>query len=195
MQSTDALILIDVQNDFCTGGKLAVPDGEQVVAVLNQYIDLFKAARLPILATRDWHPKETVHFNTGGGVWPPHCIQGTEGAEFHSDLKLSKDVIIISQGTGPNEDAYSGFQGRNEEGTDLAVLLRQRNVKRLFAGGLATDYCVKSTVLDGLKEGFQIVLIRDAIRGVDLQPGDSQRAMEEMVREGAEVKTSPPGTE
>jgi len=195
MQGHDALILVDVQKDFCLGGKLAVPEGDQIVPVLNQYIEKFKSAHLPVFATRDWHPEQTIHFNTGGGVWPPHCIQGTAGAEFHADLDLFGDVVIISSGTRPDEQGFSGFDGKDTQGKPLLDLLREQGVERLFVGGLATDYCVKSTVLDALQLGFRVVLIKDAIRGVDLKSGDSQRAMEEMIREGAEIQTSPPGSE
>ena len=195
MQVHDALLLVDVQKDFCEGGKLAVSEGDQIVPVLNQYIEEFKAAHLPVFATRDWHPEQTIHFNTGGGVWPPHCIQGTAGAEFQPDLALFEDVVIISAGTRPDEQGFSGFEGKNEQGKPLLDLLHEQGVERLFVGGLATDYCVRSTVLDALRLGFRVVLIKDAIRGVDLKSGDSQRAIEEMIREGAEIKTSPPGSE
>ncbi len=195
MQAHDALLLVDVQKDFCEGGKLAVPEGDQIVPVLNRYIEEFKAAHLPVFATRDWHPEQTVHFNTGGGVWPPHCIQGTAGAEFKPDLALFEDVVIISAGTRPDEQGFSGFEGKDGAGKPLLDLLHGQGVERLFVGGLATDYCVRSTVLDALRLGFRVVLIKDAIRGVDLKSGDSQRAIEEMIREGAEIKTSPPGSE
>ena len=195
MQAHDALLLVDVQKDFCPGGKLAVSEGDQIVPVLNQYIEEFKAAHLPVFATRDWHPEQTIHFNTGGGVWPPHCIQGTAGAEFHPDLALFEDVVIISSGTRPDEQGFSGFEGKDAEGKPLLDLLREQGVQRLFVGGLATDYCVRSTVLDALRFGFRVVLVKDAIRGVDLKSGDSRRAIEEMIREGAEIKTSPPGSE
>lgn len=188
MQAGDALLVVDVQNDFCPGGSLPVTEGDKVVPVLNRYIERFREAHLPIFATRDWHPESTSHFNTAGGVWPPHCVRGTRGAEFHPDLRLPEDVILISKGIG-DEDSYSGFQGADATGAQLAKLLHQRGVKRLFVGGLATDYCVKHTVLDGLKEKFKVVLLEDAIRGVDLNPGDSDRAVEEMVQAGAE-KTS-----
>ena len=186
MQRKDALVVIDVQNDFCSGGSLAVTDGDKVVPVLNRYIERFKAANLPILATRDWHPEKTSHFKVYGGVWPVHCVQGTKGAEFHPDLRLPSEAVIVSAGMGADEDCYSGFQGRNDRGVKLSDLLRGMGVERIFVGGLATDYCVKHTVLDGLKEGFKVVLLEDAIRGVDLQPGDSERAIAEMVRAGAE---------
>lgn len=187
MLSKDALILVDVQNDFCPGGALAVKDGDQVVPVLNRYIDQFRKAGLPIFATRDWHPEKTCHFKSGGGPWPPHCIQGSKGAQFHPNLKLPADALIVSAGMGADEDGYSGFLGINNSGVKLVDLLRQRGVERLFVGGLATDYCVKHTVLDGLKEGFKVVLLKDSIRGVNLTPGDSERAIAEMAEAGAEI--------
>ncbi len=186
MQAGDALLVVDVQNDFCPGGALPVAEGDKVIPALNRYIEKFKAAQLPIIATRDWHPEKTSHFNTYGGVWPPHCIQGTKGSAFHLGLKLPEAVIIISKGMDPQEDSYSGFQGTDAKGAKLADLLREQGVKRLFVGGLATDYCVKHTVIDGLKEGFKVVLLEDAVRGVDIHPGDSKRAVEEMVQAGVQ---------
>lgn len=186
MQANDALVVVDVQNDFCPGGALPVAGGDKVVPVLNRYIGKFQAGKLPIVATRDWHPEKTTHFKAFGGVWPSHCVQGTGGAEFHRALNLPSDAVIVSKGAAPDEDSYSGFQGRDERGVKLSDLLRRFGVERLFVGGLATDYCVKHTVLDGLKEGFKVVLLEDAIRGVNLQPGDSERAIAEMVQAGAE---------
>lgn len=185
MQSTDALIIIDVQNDFCPGGSLAVTGGNEVVPVLNQYIEQFARAKLPIFATRDWHPENTRHFKIHGGLWPPHCIQGTKGAEFRADLALPDDVVIVSAGMAPDEEGYSGFDGKDGNGAGLADLLRARGVERVFVGGLATDYCVKETVLDALRHGFKAVLLEDAVRGVNLRPDDSERAIAEMVRAGA----------
>jgi nicotinamidase/pyrazinamidase len=186
MQSKDALIIVDVQNDFCPGGALPVAEGDLVVPMLNRYIDKFAKAGLPIFATRDWHPQRTSHFNTDGGPWPPHCIQGTEGGKFHARLALGSNEVIVSKGMSPDTDSYSGFQAVNADGVTLGDLLRERGVERIFVGGLATDYCVKETVLDGLKEGFKVVLLEDAIRGVNLQPDDSKRAVEEMIQAGAE---------
>jgi nicotinamidase/pyrazinamidase len=187
MQPTDALIVVDVQNDFCPGGALPVSSGDRVVPVINRYIEKFRKAERPIFATRDWHPEKTRHFAAFGGKWPPHCVQGTRGAEFHPDLRLSEDVVIVSKGTRPQEDSYSGFDGADSQGIGFAELLRRKGVNRLFVGGLATDYCVKHTVLDGLREGFEVVLLQDASRGVDLQPEDSERAVQEMVRAGAKL--------
>jgi nicotinamidase/pyrazinamidase len=189
MQGNDALIIIDVQNDFCPGGALPVAQGDEVVPVLNRYIEKFRLAGLPIFATRDWHPDKTRHFKAYGGLWPPHCIQGSKGAEFRADLVLPKDAVIISAGMTPDEEGYSGFDGRDNKGTRLADLLRARGVERIFVGGLATDYCVKHTVLDGLKQGFNVVLLEDAVRGVNLDPDDSNRAIEEMSRAGAEKRS------
>ena len=186
MQGKNVLIIVDVQNDFCPGGALPVADGDKVVPALNRYIERFKTANMPIFATRDWHPEKTGHFKTFGGVWPPHCIQGTRGADFHAHLALPADAAIISKGMGCDEDSYSGFQGTDVRGIKLAELLRRCGAARLFVGGLATDYCVKHTVLDGLKEGFKVVLLEDAVRGVDLKPGDSEQAIAEMIRAGAE---------
>ena len=189
MQPTDALIIIDVQNDFCPGGSLAVTGGDEVVPILNQYIEQFTQARLPIFATRDWHPENTRHFKIHGGLWPPHCVQGTKGAGFRADLALPDDTVIVSAGTAPDEEGYSGFDGKDENGAGLADLLRARGIERIFVGGIATDYCVRETVLDARKHGFKVVLLEDAVRGVNLRPGDSERAIAEMVRAGASTAT------
>jgi nicotinamidase/pyrazinamidase len=185
MQAKDALIIVDVQNDFCPGGALAVSGGDEVVPVLNRAIERFTEAGLPIFATRDWHPEKTNHFKTYGGIWPVHCVQGTRGAEFHAKLKLANDAVVVSKGMAPDEDSYSGFQATDASGTRLAELLRRKGIERIIVGGLATDYCVKHTVLDGLSEGFKVVLLTDAIRAVDLNPQDGEVAINEMARAGA----------
>lgn len=185
MQAKDALIIVDVQNDFCPGGALAVRGGDEVVPVLNRAIDKFSAAGLPIFATRDWHPAKTSHFKAYGGLWPVHCVQGTGGADFHPGLHLNKDVVVVSAGMLPTEEGYSGFQATDASGSGLAEVLRRKGVERLFVGGLATDYCVKHTVLDGLKEGFKVTLLVDAVRAVNLSPDDGERAIDEMTKAGA----------
>ncbi|PWU24830.1 MAG: nicotinamidase, partial [Candidatus Rokuibacteriota bacterium] len=177
---TDALVIVDVQNDFCQGGALAVAGGDEVVAPLNRYAALFAEAGAPVFATRDWHPAHTTHFKELGGLWPPHCVGGTAGAEFHRDLCLPPGAIIVSKGMDPEEDAYSGFQARDATGRPFAELLESRGVQRLFIGGLATDYCVKATALDAAREGMDVVILQDAVRAVDLAPGDGARALEEM---------------
>jgi nicotinamidase/pyrazinamidase len=178
----DALLVVDVQVDFCPGGALPVPEGDRVVPALNKYIALFKARGLPVVATRDWHPPNHISFKARGGPWPPHCVQETRGAEFHPELQLPSGVMIVSKADKPDQEAYSGFQG-----TGLAEWLRARGVRRVFVGGLATDYCVRATVLDALKAGFEAVLLLDASRGVDVNPGDSERAVREMVAAGAKT--------
>ncbi|MBI4436874.1 MAG: bifunctional nicotinamidase/pyrazinamidase [Candidatus Omnitrophica bacterium] len=183
--ASEALLLVDVQNDFCPGGALPVPEGDRIVPVLNRYIDKFHSTRLPIFASRDWHPPITKHFKAYGGNWPPHCVQGTRGAQFHPHLALPKDVEVVSKGMNPEKDSYSSFQAFTADGTDFSTLLKERGIQQLFVGGLATDYCVKQTVLDALREGFGVVLLEDAVRGVDLNSGDSEKALEEMRKSGA----------
>lgn len=184
MGNRAALIVVDVQNDFCPGGALPVPEGDQVVPVLNAYIRLFLRQRAPIYATRDWHPADHVSFKAQGGIWPPHCVQGTRGAEFHQQLTLPGEAAVISKGSDPKEEAYSGFQG-----TGLGARLKRQGIRRLFIGGLATDYCVKNTVLDALGEGFETALLQDASRGVEVKPGDTEQALSEMARAGAHAVT------
>ena len=176
----DALIVVDVQKDFLPGGSLAVPHGDEVVPVLNRYMEIFSSRGLPVFATRDWHPPEHCSFTEQGGPWPPHCVAGSEGAAFADGLRLPAETVVVSKATTPDKDAYSGFQD-----TGLAQRLREAGVRRVFVGGLATDYCVLNTVRDALAEGFEVVLLEDAIRAVDVQPGDGERAVKEMLDAGA----------
>jgi nicotinamidase/pyrazinamidase len=183
----DALVIVDVQNDFCPGGALGVPHGDAVVPVLNRYAERFAAAGAPVFASRDWHPAKTSHFKAGGGVWPPHCVQDTPGADFHPDLALPSGAAIVSKGMDPSEDAYSCFQAETADGMPFAAALGEVGVGRLFVGGLATDYCVKSTVVDGVREGYEVVVLADAIAAVDLTPGDGAKALDEMRAAGARM--------
>jgi nicotinamidase/pyrazinamidase len=180
-----ALLVVDVQNDFCPGGALGIAKGDTIIPTLNEYIRRFAAAGLPVYATRDWHPEKTTHFRPWGGPWPPHCVAGTSGAEFHPDLILGASTIVVSKGIRPDEDAYSAFQAQDEVGTPLPDALRRSGVEEIYIGGLATDYCVKTTVLDALKQGFRAAFLEDAVRGVDIHPGDSDHATEEMLLAGA----------
>ena len=181
----DALVIVDVQSDFLPGGSLAVPRGDEVVAVLNGYLAAFRNSSLPVVATRDWHPPDHCSFRQQGGPWPPHCVAGSEGAGFAPQLQLPTDATVISKATAQQSDAYSGF-----EGTELDRLLRQSGVRRLFVGGLATDYCVLNTVCDALRLGYQTLLLLDAIRAVDVHAGDGERAIAEMLQKGARAATS-----
>jgi nicotinamidase/pyrazinamidase len=189
MKLKQALLIVDVQNDFCPRGALGIKDGDTIIPQANNYIRLFAKARLPIFSSRDWHPARTKHFKQYGGGWPAHCIQNTPGAEFHPQLKLPKEAIIISKGMDPNEDSYSAFQAQDGNGAALSILLQLFGIKELFIGGLATDYCVKLTVRDALKAGIKAYVLIDAIKGVDVSPGDSANALLEMKRAGAREVT------
>lgn len=189
MKKRSALFVVDVQNDFCPDGALQVKEGDRIVPVLNRYIALFKAANLPVYFTRDWHPEKTVHFTGYGGRWPPHCVQGTKGAEFHPDLSIPEKANIISKGDDPDEDSYSAFDGHDGAGRGVAELLAGEGIGRIYIGGLATDYCVRQTALDGLRQGFQVTVLLDAVKGVDLMPGDSEKALVEIMEKGASTVT------
>jgi nicotinamidase/pyrazinamidase len=177
----DALIIVDVQNDFCPGGALAVTDGHEVIDGLNR---LLKYPWLAV-ATMDWHPENHSSFHAQGGPWPPHCVQGTPGAELHSALDASKIQVVITKGSHHDRDAYSGF-----DGTALASILREKGVRRVVIGGLATDYCVRATAHDALNEGFEVIVLEDAIRGVEVTPGDCQQAIDALQAAGARFKSS-----
>ncbi len=176
----DALIIVDVQNDFLPGGSLAVPDGGAVIATINGYAALFSKDAHPVFATRDWHPRDHCSFKSRGGPWPPHCVAGSRGAEFPVGLAIPETVTVISKATAPECDAYSGFQG-----TSLERQLRAKGVKRVFVAGLATDYCVLATVKDALAQRFEAVVLTDAVRAVNVTPGDGERAIGEMRALGA----------
>jgi len=187
-----ALIVTDIQNDFADPkGSLYVHDGEHVVEAANREIARARAGGATIVYTQDWHPPTTAHFAKDGGTWPVHCVHDTWGAMFHPDLVVAGDSEIVRKGTG-GEDGYSGFTVRDpmsgsEEGTRLERVLRDRRVRRVVVLGLATDYCVKETGLDALAKGFETVVVTDAVRAVDLEPGDGERAIEELRRAGAAI--------
>ncbi len=183
----DALIVIDVQNDFLPDGVLAVPGGGEVIELLNGCIRQFARLQLPVFATRDWHPREHCSFHEQGGRWPAHCVAGTHGAEFPRELQLPPDVHVISKATQPESDAYSGFQG-----TDLAQQLRDLGCTRVFVGGLATEYCVRATVLDARAAGLEVIVLADAIRALDAQPGDGEHALADMTASGAQISLARP---
>lgn len=176
-----ALIVVDVQNDFCPGGALAVEKGDEVVEPLNQLIDEFLKRGAPVYKSRDWHPVTTKHFAKDGGTWPVHCVQNTHGAEFHPALRDDPRIVVISKGLG-DTDCYSAF-----DETDLAAQLQQQGIEEVLVGGLATDYCVKNTVLDALKHGYKVKAVKNAMRAVNLQPDDGERALEEMRSAGADI--------
>ena len=180
-----ALLVIDMQNDFCTGGALAVPGSEAVVNAINRHVEYAQKAQMPIYASRDWHPAQTTHFKEFGGEWPVHCVSDSAGAEFHPDLELPAETIVVTKGTRDDAPGYSAFEGTTGEGVALLEDLRRRGVTHVFVGGLATDYCVRASVLDALHAGLQVTVLDDAIAGVNLQPGDSDEALDQMRAHGA----------
>jgi len=185
MKNNMALLIIDVQNDFCPGGALAVPDGDRVVEPLRRTAEFFASSGLPVLASRDWHPPVSRHFKEFGGIWPIHCVQYSTGAEFHSGLHLPEGTIVVSKGVDPDADAYSAFAGCDDLGASLEEILTRLHVQHLIVGGLATDYCVKYSVLDALKTGFAVTVLSDAIAGVNVSAGDSTNALQQMKHAGA----------
>ena len=181
----DALVVVDVQNDFLPGGALAVPHGERVLEPLNRCMELFRRLRRPVFLTRDWHPADHGSFRAYGGTWPPHCVAGTRGAEFAAALHQPAEAGIVSKGTAASDEGYSAFAG-----TDLADKLRLAGVSRIAVGGLATDYCVLRSVLDAIERGFGVVVLLDAVAAVDLQPRDGERALQRMRGAGAQLGDS-----
>ena len=189
----DALLIVDFQNDFTPGGALEVKGGDEIGPALNAIADRFDL----VVATRDWHPPdhgsfvgvevdpERWHGIDPPGIWPPHCVQNTPGAELHSSLDRSKVDLVVDKAQDPHTQGYSSFHGGN-----LAEVLRERGVDHVWIGGLATDYCVKNTVLDARREGLEVTVVTDAIRGIDVEPGDSERALAEMREAGADFTTS-----
>lgn len=189
MSKKAALLIVDVQNDFCPSGALQVPQGDRVVEPVNRAAGWFYANNLPILATRDWHPNVTKHFREFGGAWPVHCIQGSPGAEFHPDLRLPPNTMVISKGEDPLQDGYSAFEATDDTGRSLQTLLLEHEVRHLYVAGLATDYCVLITAREALNYGYLVTVLTDAVAGVDVLPGDSQRALKELSAAGARMAT------
>ncbi len=181
----DALVMVDVQNDFLPGGALAVPEGDQVIAPLNRAIFIFTEKGLPLFASRDWHPSNHCSFRENGGPWPAHCVAGTPGAGFAAALDIPCQTVIVSKGCAADRDAYSAF-----DATGLAGQLAAAGVRRLFIGGLATDYCVRATALDAIKAGFAAVVLTDCCRAVEVNPGDGEKSLDEMAAAGAGLAES-----
>ncbi len=179
-QTGDALLVIDVQVDFCPGGALPIPEGDAVVPVINRWVEQAARAGIPIFMSRDWHPKQHVSFKQQGGLWPTHCLQDSRGAEFHPDLKVPDDVVVITKGVRMDQDQNSAF-----DETGLAAYLKKNAVRRLIVGGLALDVCVRATVLDALEAGFDVLIIPDGSRPVT--PEQSTQVLKDFQAAGAQV--------
>lgn len=176
----DALLIVDLQNDFLPGGALGVPQGDRVLAPIAQLVDLYTSHALPVFASRDWHPQDHCSFAQQGGPWPSHCVAGTPGAAFASSVKFPQETVVISKAVTAAQDAYSAFAG-----TQLAEELARRGVRRLAVCGLATDYCVLNTVLDACALGIEVLLVTEGIAAVDVTAGDGDRAITRMLLAGA----------
>jgi nicotinamidase/pyrazinamidase len=188
--ATEALLIVDVQNDFCAGGALAVPEGDAVVPVVNRLARGVAARGGLVFASRDWHPRQTTHFSAMGGPWPVHCVAGTPGAQFHPGLQLPDGTLVVTKGEDPGDHGYSAFEGSLPDGVPLEAALRARGVERLLVAGLATDYCVKHSALDALGAGFAVTVVEDAVRGVEVHPGDTRDALDALRAAGAGLATS-----
>jgi len=181
-----ALILVDIQNDFCPGGALAVDEGDQIVPTVNRLIPEFPL----VISTLDWHPANHISFEKQGGPWPPHCVQGTYGAELHRDLRTDTIAHAFRKASSPEKDDYSEFAGRDISGRSLDEVLKGLGVKRVYVVGLATDYCVLETVLDGIKNGYEVYAVTDAMRAVNVNPEDGENALHKMATKGVHLVTS-----
>lgn len=181
-----ALILVDIQNDFCPNGALAVTEGDLIVPIVNRLISRFPL----VISTQDWHPANHISFKAQGGPWPPHCVQGTTGAELHPDLKTDTIALYFRKASSPDRDDYSEFAGKDEQGRSLDEVLKGYGVKKIYVVGLATDYCVLETVLDGVKYGYEVYAVTDAMRAVNVNPDDGEKALYRMVSSGAHLVTS-----
>jgi nicotinamidase/pyrazinamidase len=181
-----ALILVDIQNDFCPGGALAVAEGDAVVAVVNRLMPHFPL----IVSTLDWHPANHISFRERGGPWPPHCVQNSFGAELHPALNTDDINHTFRKASTADRDAYSEFEGIDENHRSLDDYLKSRGVRQVYLAGLATDYCVRATTLDALRLGYETYVITDGVRAVNVQPDDGAKALADMQAQGAHLIAS-----
>jgi nicotinamidase/pyrazinamidase len=186
----DALIVVDLQNDFLPGGALAVPEGDRIISPLNDIIKIFQDKNLPLFFTRDWHPPHHSSFLESGGNWPVHCVKDTNGAAFAAGLTIPVSASIISKASEPDTDEYSGLMGFDDDGNRLDEILKRETIRRVVIGGLATDYCVLNTVLDALDLGCEVYVVTDGVRAVNVKPDDGTRAMQDMTDKGARFVSS-----
>jgi len=183
----DAFLAVDLQYDFFPGGSLGVPEGDQIIPVINQYIADAKKANVPIFASRDWHPKNHISFKEQGGPWPPHCVQNTQGAKFHHDIQLPDDIIVVNKAFDEKAEAYSALEGKTDkDNRPLADVLRENNIKRIWIGGLALDYCVFASAMDAVKAGFDVHVLLPGTRAIDTQHQDE--VLEELTEAGVKIE-------
>ncbi len=185
LREGDVLIVTDMQNDFLPGGALAVPQGDSIIGALNNAVDAFVSAGLPVIMTRDWHPPDHCSFKSRGGPWPAHCVRGTAGADFSPLMHKPPDAIIISKAADPNEEQYSAFNGRDAAGRTLGENLRILKAARAFIGGVATEYCVFNTGKDILDKKYKLFVFTDGVKAIDVQQGDGEKALQELEKDGA----------
>jgi nicotinamidase/pyrazinamidase len=190
-----ALLVVDVQNDFCPGGALSVPEGDRVVRPINEYLKRAATLAMAVYVTRDWHPPKTTHFRQYGGLWPPHCVQGSRGAMFHPDLSIPAGAILVSKGVDPDADGYSAFDGHTDDRTTLLDDMREHEITHIYIAGLATDYCVLFSSRDALRAGLRVTVLTDAVAGIDLAKGDVARALDEIRARGGELASGPDALE
>ncbi len=195
MREHSALIVVDVQRDFCPGGTLPASGCDRIIPALNQYLADAHALGMTLYASRDWHPEATTHFAAYGGRWPPHCVQGTPGAQFHPALQLPAATVVVTKGDDPGENGYSAFDGHTPDGRSLLDDLRTRGVTTLFVGGLATEYCVRQTAMDALHAGLRVNVLIDAVAGIEAQPGDTDQTLRELRAAGAVVSAGLPSAD
>jgi nicotinamidase/pyrazinamidase len=181
-----ALLFVDIQNDFCPGGALGVNEGDQIIPIVNSLTKKFPF----VVATQDWHPPDHISFKERGGPWPPHCVQGTKGAELHPEIDTKEIDMRLRKAFTSDKDAYSSFEAVDDAGRSLDEVLKARGVRDLYIVGLATDYCVLASALDALKNGYDVYVVTDAVRAVNVNPDDGQKALKQMADEGAHLITS-----
>jgi nicotinamidase/pyrazinamidase len=186
----DVLLIVDIQNDFLPGGALGVKEGNEIIDPVNRAVQIFLQNRLPVLYSRDWHPPNHCSFLAYGGPWPPHCIRDTAGAAFSAEMAMPKAPLVFSKGINAEMEQYSAFDAVDEGGSPLRQILQRFRVKRVFIGGLATDYCVLNSAIDLLKAGYDVVVLRDACRAVNVDPTDGEKAFDRMIAEGAKTMTT-----
>lgn len=189
MDKNTAILIVNVQNDFFPGGALQIPAGDRVLEPINRLAANFRSSGIPILASRYWHSPDSRFFRDYGGIWPVHCVRGTSGAEFHEQLKLPERTVVLSKGIDTEFDGYSAYEGITNDGRSMAQLLNELEIQKIIVCGLATDYCVMKTVLEAVQNCYRVTVMTDAVAGLNIEPGESSRALIKMELAGAQLDT------